>query len=679
MDAGRLLIFLFIILSSSDAFAFQTQGAPFDTLYSELDPVVISVNRGSGLDTMTPFSLSVIRMNEPSRLTTPRTGTNSLLSSVPGVYISNRDNYSLGERLSIRGMGWRASFGVRGVQVLLDGIPLTSPDGQTILEIIDPNLVRQVEAIRGPNALFWGNGSGGTLFFSTESDVSDPKLSLRSFIGSYGTSQHDVVARLPLYSGRLTISGSNFQTSGYREHSEATIRRGSIAYSRKLSDKNSLNYNLLGVFAPDIENPGSLTESQVNSDRSVANPMFIRQKAGKSYTHVTHGLRFSRNTDVDRFESVLYNTFRNLENPIQPSIIEIDRVSAGLRNSYQYRVQSWVFNTSADFALQSDLRSNHVNQSGEKGNRTIYQRETVKTAGFTGIVKYNFDRWTTTGGLRYDVLQFDVNDRSGNANNGSGDRIMSSLTPQLGINYRFDFATIFAGITSSFESPTTTELANRPDLSPGFNQDLNPETSLGTEIGIRGYFAPIRTQFDLSIYSIDVNDRLISFQTAAGGDRNFFENAGSSRHRGLESMIEIEAFEGNSLQISYTYSDFKITSNENGLSGNTIPGIPKHLLNTSIQQIIGLLGASLNVTYHDKMYTNSANTVENESYTVADINFYATFRTKGQNVVQIRPFLTVRNITDSEYNSSVSINAFGGRFFEPAMPRNFLAGLAISF
>ena len=59
------------------------------------------------------------------------------LALVPGVFAGNRENFAQGLRLSIRGFGSRASFGVRGVKVLLDGVPLTSADGQTDLDGVD--------------------------------------------------------------------------------------------------------------------------------------------------------------------------------------------------------------------------------------------------------------------------------------------------------------------------------------------------------------------------------------------------------------------------------------------------------------------------------------------------------------------------------------------------------------
>ena len=53
------------------------------------------------------------------------------LQAVPGLFVQNRRNYSFsgGVRLSIRAPV--RSFGMRGLQILQDGIPLTTADGTT--------------------------------------------------------------------------------------------------------------------------------------------------------------------------------------------------------------------------------------------------------------------------------------------------------------------------------------------------------------------------------------------------------------------------------------------------------------------------------------------------------------------------------------------------------------------
>lgn len=663
-----LLIFLLPIT----AFA-QSQ----DTLRAELEEIRIEVNRGSSSLQQSPFATSLWQRTEAARLNTPGTSLEASLQSVPGLYINNRDNYSLGERLSIRGMGWRASFGVRGIQVLLDGIPLTSPDGQTILEIVDPNLIRSAEVIRGPNALFWGNGSGGTLYLRTGDPVDQPGVAIRSFAGSFGTHQTDIIANTNVNATNIQLSLSDFGSDGHREHSSVRVHRAGLKANHAFDQNNTLDYTGLFVVAPDIENPGSLTAEQASNNPKSANPMFITQNAGKEYTHIMQGLRFVRDMPNDRFEAVVHGTYRNLKNPIQPSIITIERGATGVRMSYQRHFEQFTALIVTDGAYQSDIRKNWVNDAGNRGNQTVYQREQVLTGGIAGILQYQIGRLGLSGGLRQDWIYFDVSDRLDGSDDASGNRLLQALTPQAGFTYELGSATIFGGISSAFESPTTTELVNRPDMDRGFNPDLNPETATGIEIGVRGY-APIASlRYDVALYQIDVRDRLISFQTESGGDRNFFENSGRNRHNGFESFVEWMPLPSLTVAGSYTYSNLKIISDENALKGNQIPGIPSHRGYAEVAFRHGFYEIRSNVSYHGAMYANNQNTVENDAYTLLGVIVSGEFNLGGG--YMLRPFVQVRNLTNENYYSSVSINAFGGRFFEPGAPRNFLIGTSLSF
>ena len=680
--AGKFKISLWLLLLVPYGLFAQTtsnSSVEYDTLRATLDPVIVSVSRFVTLDAQSPFSISRITRSETARLSATATGTESLLSGIPGVVISNRDNYSLGERLSVRGSGWRSSFGVRGVQVLVDGLPLTSPDGQTILELVDPNLVRNVQVIRGPSALFWGNGSGGTIYFSTESLRDDPTLSIRTSMGSFGIKQTDAVIRTDLKSDQLTLSFSDFKTDGYRDFSKAHIIRSSIHYKTRLSPSSTLSYIGMGILAPDIKNPGSLNQSQYEENPKQANAQFIIQNAGKSYHHLVHGLKFEKSLNKSRFESILFNTVRSLENPITPSIIGIERVAFGNRNSYQRKFDQLDFSLSADFAFQQDHRKNWRNQQGNKGNLTVNQIEQVGSTGLAAILNYNVGPWGLFTGIRADILYFNADDQFEGAIDASGDRWMSAITPQLGFTYSFNDQTIFGGLTSSFESPTTTELANRPDLSRGFNQELDPEKSIGIEMGIRGYLQNARLNYDFVVYSMQVSNRLSSYQTEAGGDRNFFENSGKTNHQGLEVSVQWDVFNATQLSLAFTHSDFAFGDDDPN-KGNTLPGIPKNVLNTSITHHFGKVSNVFELKYQDKMYANNTNTSSSEGYVV--MNYHLSHKGIVLDIksgIEIKPYISVRNILDENYVSSVSINAFGSRFYEPAMPRNFIAGIAITF
>lgn len=668
-----VLLFLNLILIQ-DLSAQQPSSNP-DTLKATLEPVYVIVGRNFSLDQQTPFSVSVTRRSELDRVTNTATGTESLLGRTAGVFVANRENYSLGERLSVRGSGWRASFGVRGVQVLVDGLPLTSPDGQTILELVDPNIVRETQVIRGPNALFWGNGSGGTLYFNTQSEPDDPMLTLRSSFGSFGLRQNDATIRTSIGENKIQLSLSDFRTDGYRDHSKAHISRVNLGVRRELNQGQSIHYQLFAINAPDIKNPGSLNATEFEKNPSGANPQFITQKAGKSYQHFVHGLTYSKEVSNTSFESVLYNTFRSLQNPITPSIIEIDRINVGTRNSFQFRINKLHISASADAAYQTDDRKNWVNTTGNKGNLTVDQVETVGSLGMALIGQYSLGDLTITSGLRSDWLYFEADDRVGGGNDASGSRWMSALSPQLGLTYQIGFNTLYTGVTTSFESPTTTELVNRPDLSRGFNPDLDPERSFGLEIGIRGQQLRWSLDYDLAVFRVYVRDRLSSYQTQAGGDRTFFQNIGATIQQGVEAMVGWQVDSKNGLNVTYTLSDFTFDEDSGTNVGNKLPGIPAHSI--KLQGKVLLVGFQLRTDwlFNSKVYTNNANSVFAEQFNVLSIGISKDIRISQS--VRIAPYLNIRNLTDQAYSSSVSINAFGGRFFEPGLPRNVVVGISL--
>lgn len=672
--AGKT-INLTMILTFILALTAIAQTTPSDTLRATLDPVYVTVGRNFTLDQQTPFSVSVTRRSELDRVKNTLSGTESLLSRTAGVFVANRENYSLGERLSIRGSGWRASFGVRGVQVLVDGLPLTSPDGQTILELVDPNIVRETQIIRGPSALFWGNGSGGTLYFNTDSGPDEPKLSLRSSVGSFGQFQNDAVIRTEIGNNDVQLSLSDFRTNGFREHSKAHISRINLGLNRSFDGNKSIQYRLFGITAPDIKNPGSLNQSTFESDPGSANPQFVTQNAGKSYDHLVHGLTYTSNVENMSFESVLYNTFRSLENPISPSIIEIERVNVGTRNSFQYRFQDLRLSFSADAAYQTDDRKNWVNQSGNKGSLTLDQIETVGSMGIAAIAQYTFNELTITSGLRSDWLYFEADDAFQGQNNASGSRWMSAVSPHIGITYEFGSNTLYSGLTTSFESPTTTELVNRPDLTRGFNPDLDPERSFGFELGLRGQLLQHNLDYDLALFRINVTDRLSSFQTEAGGDRTFYQNVGETVQQGLEVMLRWTPIYLSELSLAYTLSDYRFVEEDSENDGNLLPGIPEHSLKLLIGKNIMGFNLNINGTYNSMVFTNNANSFSADGYLLINAGVSKSVRMTGYS--RIVPYFTIGNVFNESYSSSVSINAFGNRFYEPGMPRNLTFGLSL--
>ena len=85
------------------------------------------------------------------------------INRIPGVFTLNANNFAQDLRISIRGFGARSAFGIRGIKLIVDGIPETTPDGQGQLDNLNLGIIERVEVIRGPSASLYGNASGGVI------------------------------------------------------------------------------------------------------------------------------------------------------------------------------------------------------------------------------------------------------------------------------------------------------------------------------------------------------------------------------------------------------------------------------------------------------------------------------------------------------------------------------------
>src|SRR5690348_3491436 len=154
-----------------DAFAIATSATALspmvtlaqDTTATRLEPVVVEVSRGARRPLLDlPFSVSV-QTPDSGRPGQRHLSLDETLLLIPGLTVSNRNNPSQDPRISIRGFGARSAFGVRGVRVLQDGVPVTLPDGQTPVDVLDLQGADRVDVVRGSASSLYGNAAGGVI------------------------------------------------------------------------------------------------------------------------------------------------------------------------------------------------------------------------------------------------------------------------------------------------------------------------------------------------------------------------------------------------------------------------------------------------------------------------------------------------------------------------------------
>ncbi|MEX0780907.1 MAG: TonB-dependent receptor [Balneolales bacterium] len=650
-----------------------------DTLVGEFSEFLIEATRLTETEGSAPFSVTVKRRSLAESRFEPALTLDRVLSDVPGLWVSNRENYALGQRISIRGMGWRAAFGVRGIYVMLDGIPLTMPDGQTGLDILDPAFVSQAEVIRGPSSSFWGNAGGGAIILSTKNMNDKPKARVRAYTGSYGTYKVEASAASKIGDHNYNIFGSYLDHNGFRDHSshQALHLGGHAGFD--LGTNTDLSLTGSFVDAPFTQHPGALNAEDARDTPRQATPGFVQASAGKSWRQGQAGATLTRRTNAGTITATTYGIARELHNPLTFAEIEVDRLVGGGRLAMQDNSGIISWGVGLDASVQQDDRRNY-GYEGEfvRDELTLDQIETVSNTGVFSRIGTNWERFNISASLRYDHLVFDNNDMLLEDDDQSGSRNFSSFSPAAGVSYKLNTNLVYANFGTAFQSPTTTELVNRPDMTGGFNSELDPERTLGIEAGIRGRLNDSKLIYDIAAYSMEVRNRLISYQTEAGGARDFYRNEGLTQNTGIETFLEWQPIPQLTARTSYTWSRF--TFEQEGidaqLDGNRLPGIPEHRLASALQYSPSALWAALYMENVGEYFADDGNNISNAGYTVLDLQIGHQNLELSSNLI-IQPFIKVNNIMDVRYNTSVSINAFGGRYFEPAPGRVFQAGFTV--
>ncbi|HLG32081.1 MAG TPA: TonB-dependent receptor [Ignavibacteriaceae bacterium] len=692
---------------------------------SRLDTIVVEAFRSGQNAIDVPFSFDFVdaRLVERSE---PGRSLDELLFNIPGVFVNNRFNPSLGDRISIRGIGTRASFGVRGIKILLDNIPLTMPDGQSELNNLDFGSAGSIEIIRGPSSSLYGNASGGVINIKTENLVLQKKFPEETFFtfqpkfltGAYGFIKFESKCSGIIDKYSYIINLSKLNSNGYREHSDISSFLINSAVGYDFSPSSNLKWIFNYFNSPYALSPGSLNKDDASFSPQMARDIIKQQGASQKTIHWQTGISSSINFNPkSRLESNIYFVSRDLINPIPGRIIDLKRIAGGIRTAYNHSFPSdkyrFNFTLGADVELQSDDRIEYVNlgltdeflssydpveifDSIRYGSKLLDQEERV--IGFGPFVQseFGFSAFTILLGLRYNYYKFSAEDKFLNdGSDDSGKRIMENFTPAAGINYRFDNLTkLFFNYSTSFQTPTTSELSNRPDGQGGFNPDLLPEEIYSIETGFLRYGLLNFLNLNISVFYMRFTNMLIPYQVP-GSEEIFFANAGDAENKGAELLFETFPFPNISATLSYSFYEFvfkdyiaEYEGNQFQLSGNSVSGIPAHKISASIHyQTSSGLFASVKLIWVDNYFVNDINgpppgvsepqnNFVNDSYFDTGIRFGYLLNSGFMNT---EVFVGVNNLIDERYNSSIVPNAIAYRFFEPSPERNWYAGVKLIF
>ncbi len=646
-----------------------------------LRPIEVSVTRQTISLYKIPFAVATVDGAELRR-GRATLGFDEALAQVPGLFVANRYNPSHDQRISIRGFGSRSAFGARGVKILLDGIPQTLPDGQGQLTNVEIASLGSVEVLRGSSSSLYGNASGGVILLRTASPSPIKwEASARTVAGAYGLVKLQGRVSTPTGKGTIAITGARTTSSGYRQHGESEINNVGVRLEQELSAGTTLLVSAHLADNPTSDNPGSLTQTEVDQNPAQANQRNEDADAGESVMQGQLGVNLTRRFAAGGSVGVTaFGLIRDLDNRLSFAFIQLDRRAYGVRALAE--IPLTVGSTHPRWSVGVDLqrqRDDRVQRSPDLSTVTRDQLERVTEIGPFTQLGFDFgERVSGMFGVRYDRVSFTAEDSLLADGDDSGDRVMSSASASLGFVWRpRDAFQPYANVSSSFETPTTTELANRPSGAGGFNQDLEPQRAVNFEVGVRGGGGLF--SYSASAFHIKVKDALIPFEVPSVPSRQFFRNAGRTRHRGLELAATVRPIDRVTAVTAYTLADYEFKdfqTADGNFDGNDIPGVPRHRFYGSVRVSMqsGLWFAT-DYNVASSYYVDDANTVENKGWFTADL------RGGWEGVVagwRLAPFVGVLNVFDERYGGSITVNANFGRYFEPAPPRNGYVGLEIS-
>ena len=640
----------------------------------DLDNVIVKSTRIDVNKKQAPLSVSVKNLLINKNYTF-KSSFSDFTNSIPGVYTSSSNNFSQDLRISIRGFGARSAFGIRGIKLIVDGIPETTPDGQSQLDNLPLGLISNIEIIRGPSSILYGNSSGGVININTLSDSSAPYFRTSAIFGAY---QYQSIQKTRVFdwnNSSLVVHYDKRRSNGYRDFSGYKSSILNLKYLRDFDEKNKIVWQINYTDSPYAKDAGGLKLSEVEDDRRQSRKNNFDYDTYEKVKHVKTGFSWRHlNDNNSSFDSYFFYQKRDFNSKLPFNyggiiFLERDYYGIGTKYSKQYFSdnKSKTITLGIDYSNQQDDRKRFKNNLGEKGENTFDQIEKFKSTGVYFINQTNY----TSGllfryGVRYDENRIGTDSEAFIS--------LNKFNPSLGVSYSISKSdNIYFSTGTSFETPTLNELSNNPNGN-GLNKSLDPSSSINYEIGWRKTASNLT--FESIVYLINTDNEILPYELEQFPGKNFYRNVGSTRRYGIEISSQL-LFSNGKLNLSYTkakntFNDFVLDGND--LNGMSLPGIPDQILDIELIFNLSNRGILLiNNRLIGDIYADNLNETMVSSYNLLNIT-YSKKIFKNSEV-----YLGVNNLLDIAYFDNIRINAFGKRYYEPAPKRNIHFGLNFSF
>jgi iron complex outermembrane recepter protein len=609
-----------------------------------------------------------------------------VLRFTAGVFAQPRFGAADETQFSIRGSGIRNNFHLRGVNILVNGMPYRLADGFTDFETLEILNTENIQVYKGGNALRWGGSTlGGAINFESKTGHTAAPLELYAQAGSFGFTKAQLSSGDVLGDFNYYASYSRTDVGGFREYSSQTRDRVNVHLGQRLSERVDLRaFYWFANVQEDL--PGALTAAGVAADETAAHPNNVDNEYGRDYElhHVGAQLR-TQLAEGARLDIAPYFQYRDIVHPI---FRVLDQVSHDVGVEARYRDEREIGGHSSSLSLGFQWawgrnRNRHYeNDAGQSGDLAKDQNDFAGTAAVYAEEVFGLtDRFRAVLGARWARDNRRLEDFFPSDGDQTDERDYRAFQPKVGVLYDLPpvGAQIFANASRMYEPPLLLEVNSF--TVPGF-VDLSAQDAWQFEVGTRGRRGGLR--WDVAAYDIEIDGEIININVQPFPGAPFtvptYRNAPETRHYGLEAALAYELpgaiFQGPGLRdrlgarIAYTWGRFEYVTDPD-YAGNRLPGVPEHYVQGELEYSHPS-GLSLkpNVEWVPGTYfVDSANTVEKDGWTTFGVRLDWVLQQYDASV-----FVEARNLTDRRYSPAVAVDDGSGRFFYPADARSLYAG-----
>jgi len=622
------------------------------TVLAEQNPVIVTATRIATPESRIGSSVSVITAEDIERKQYRTVA--AALRALPGVDV-----------VQTGGPGQQTSVFIRGASsshtlVLIDGVTITDPSHPTgavdfsglLLDNVD-----RIEVVRGPQSTLYGaNAIGGVINIITRKGQGGPRANLTLQAGNHATNYQQLGFQGAAQRIDYSLSGTHLKTHA-SSVTPKDLRNGlpaeadhhrntSLSARLGLQATDVVDFSLTGRYIDDQTDldPEAGFGTIEDPDAQLNNREYFVRGAG-------HAMLLDGQWDAT----------------LAVSWIDYNRRNDNPRNDPSETLQKTRFQGSTlEYSLNNDV---YLNESHTLTLGGGTKRESMDNDGFSdfgGFIVSELSSASARTNYAYLQDQVSVGDSiSGTAGVRLDDRddFGAEWTWRLtGVySYRQTGTRLNASVGTGFRAPSLFELYGYTPNNFGSeyrgNPDLDPETSLGWELGIEQALWSGRLQAGATWFRNDI-ENLIETVTDASFNSTP-ENINKVRLQGVESFLALQPLSRLSMRIDYTFTDAHVSDN----SDRPLLRRPRHKASADIAYSPGAafsldLGAD---------YVGERKDIDRVTAAVIDADDYTVFNAAVTYTVNpaFRLEARVDNLLDKHYEPADGFEALG---------RNFLLG-----